>query len=120
MVCINTFVAHPLTKGLPGLAPYQTSKAGLRAFANSARADVGDFGVKVCTIFPEMVNTALGNATSPMDRDLGRGPSGSMTPSQMMTPDDVVLVLEWILKSASPTSCPSEIHLGQSVAYNPS
>ena len=60
-------------QALPGVAPYATSKAGLAAFARVAMADVRDFGVKVSTIFPGLVNTQMGTRDGPVSKAMAKG-----------------------------------------------
>jgi short-subunit dehydrogenase len=47
---------------------YVASKAGLLAFSSVVFADVRDFGVKVSTILPGIVNTELGRKPGPIER----------------------------------------------------
>ncbi len=53
---------------LPGMSAYCASKAGVEAFANSLRAEVGFQGVGVCTAHPSWIDTDMVRET---DADLG-------------------------------------------------
>eukprot|EP00047_Mylnosiga_fluctuans_P020007 m.88059 g.88059 ORF g.88059 m.88059 type:complete len:544 (+) comp8349_c1_seq1:125-1756(+) len=68
VIFVNTTLAPDNAQAIPGVAPYVTSKAGLAGFARVAHADVRDFGVKVSTIFPGLVNTVMGVRQGPVEK----------------------------------------------------
>lgn len=57
---MNTLFAQPRFVDQPGVAPYETAKAGLAAFARVFCSEVRNLGVRVGSIFPGLVATGLG------------------------------------------------------------
>ncbi len=56
---ILTLVSMGGIIAMPGSASYAASKAGLRAFQTSMRAELGPYGVRVMGIFPSGVDTPM-------------------------------------------------------------
>jgi len=60
----------------PGLSAYSASKAGLIAYGDALRAEVGPLGIRVSTICPAFVDTAMASAVHGfVDRDRLIAPS---------------------------------------------
>jgi len=56
IVALSSVAAY---RGLPGLAAYAASKAGLAVYMEAARAELRRFGVQVTTLFPGYIDTPL-------------------------------------------------------------
>jgi len=84
--------------GKAGEAVYAAAKFGVRGFSQSLFAEVREHGIKVCTICPGYVDTAL----IPPNRRVER--------SKMLSPEDVAEAVYGVVLS-SPRSCPLEIVL---------
>lgn len=84
--------------GKAGEAAYAAAKFGVRGFAQSLFEEVREYGVKVSTICPGYVDTAL----IPPNRHLDR--------SKMLSPEDVAEAVYNVIVSPART-CPSEIIL---------
>lgn len=72
--------AHPLVGG------YAATKAGLRAYADSLRAEVNPVGIRVVSIFP-------GRTDTPMQRSIHDAEGRSYDPSRLLAADDVARAL---------------------------
>lgn len=84
--------------GKPGEAAYAAAKFGVRGFSQSLFEEVREYGIKVSTICPGYVDTAL----IPPNRRVDR--------SKMLSPEDVAhAVYEVVISSAR--CCPLEITL---------
>ncbi|MBI3798267.1 MAG: SDR family oxidoreductase [Deltaproteobacteria bacterium] len=84
--------------GKPGEAAYTAAKFGVRGFSQSLFEEVREYGIKVSTIYPGYVDTAL----IPPNRRVDR--------SKMLSPEDVAqTVYEVVVSSAR--CCPLEIIL---------
>jgi 3-oxoacyl-[acyl-carrier protein] reductase len=84
--------------GRAGEAAYAAAKFGVRGFSQSLFEEVREYGIKVSTICPGYVDTAL----IPPNRRVDR--------SKMISPDDVAQAVYDIVTSSS-RSCPLEIVL---------
>jgi NAD(P)-dependent dehydrogenase (short-subunit alcohol dehydrogenase family) len=84
--------------GKPGEAAYAAAKFGVRGFSQSLFEEVREYGIKVSTIYPGYVDTAL----IPPNRRVDRG--------KMLSPEDVAQAVYEVAIS-SPRSCPLEIVL---------
>ncbi|HEV8713428.1 MAG TPA: SDR family oxidoreductase [Candidatus Binatia bacterium] len=84
--------------GKPGEAAYAAAKFGVRGFSQSLFEEVREYGIKVSTIYPGYVDTAL----IPPNRRVDR--------SKMLSPEDVAHAVYEVAIS-SPRSCPLEITL---------
>lgn len=84
--------------GKAGEAAYAAAKFGVRGFTQSLFEEVRGYGVKVSTICPGYVDTAL----IPPNRRVDRG--------KMMSPEDIAEVV-YDVATSSPRTCPIEIVL---------
>jgi len=84
--------------GRAGEAAYAAAKFGVRGFSQSVFAEVQEYGIKVSTICPGYVDTAL----IPPNRRVDRG--------KMLSPADVAEAVYMVAVSPA-RSCPSEIIL---------
>lgn len=84
--------------GKAGEAAYAAAKFGVRGFSQSLFEEVREYGIKVSTICPGYVDTAL----IPPNRRVDR--------SKMLSPEDVAETVYEVVVS-SPRSCPVEIVL---------
>jgi short-subunit dehydrogenase len=84
--------------GKAGEAAYTAAKFGVRGFSQSLFEEVREYGIKVSTICPGYVDTAL----IPPNRRVNR--------SKMLSPEDVAEAVYGVAVS-SPRSCPFEIIL---------
>jgi len=84
--------------GKPGEAAYAAAKFGVRGFSQSLFEEVREYGIKVSTIYPGYVDTAL----IPPNRRVDR--------SKMLSPEDVAQAVYEVAISP-PRSCPLEIIL---------
>jgi NAD(P)-dependent dehydrogenase (short-subunit alcohol dehydrogenase family) len=84
--------------GKAGEAAYAAAKFGLRGFSQSLFEEVREYGIKVSTICPGYVDTALVPPNKRVDR------------SKMLSPDDVAEAVYDIVLS-SPRCCPLELVL---------
>jgi len=84
--------------GKAGEAAYAAAKFGVRGFSQSLFAEVREYGIKLCTIYPGYVDTAL----IPPNRRVDR--------SKMLSPEDVAEAVYGVVLSSS-RSCPLEIVL---------
>jgi NAD(P)-dependent dehydrogenase (short-subunit alcohol dehydrogenase family) len=84
--------------GKPGEAAYAAGKFGLRGFSQSLFEEVREYGIKVSTIYPGYVDTAL----IPPNRRVDR--------SKMLSPEDVAQAVYEITVSSA-RCCPLEIVL---------
>ena len=84
--------------GKPGEAAYAAAKFGVRGFSQSLFEEVREYGIKVSTIYPGYVDTAL----IPPNRRVDRG--------KMLSPEDVAQAVYEVAISP-PRSCPLEIIL---------
>jgi len=79
VVLVNSsIVKHPRA----GAAAYAASKAGLRAFANCLRHEVGRDGIRVLSIF-------AGRTATPMQRERYRLEGLEYHPERLLQPEDV-------------------------------
>ena len=74
----------------PGWSQYASSKFGLRALADAYRAEVGDRGVRVTTIYP-------GRTATPMQAEVHRQEGRPYDPTAFATPEDVASSIEHVL-----------------------
>lgn len=96
-VIINIGSLAGLT-GRAGESAYAAAKFGVRGFSQALFEEVREFGIKVCTIYPGYVDTALIPPNRRVDRD------------KMISPQDVAeAVLSIVI--TSPRSCPTDIVL---------
>ena len=58
LIFTSTFVGH--TVGLPGLAAYASSKAGLIGFTQALAAEFGSRGIRVNALLPGGTDTPMG------------------------------------------------------------
>ena len=56
IVALSSVAAY---RGMPGLAAYAASKAGLALYMEAARAELQHHGIKVTTLFPGYIDTPL-------------------------------------------------------------
>jgi NAD(P)-dependent dehydrogenase (short-subunit alcohol dehydrogenase family) len=84
--------------GKAGEAAYAAAKFGLRGFSQSLFEEVREYGIKVSTICPGYVDTALIPPNKRVDR------------SKMLRPDDVAEAVYGVVMSSS-HCCPLEIVL---------
>ena len=84
--------------GKAGEAAYAAAKFGVRGFTQALFEEVRGYGVKVSTIYPGYVDTAL----IPPNRRIDRG--------KMMSPEDIADVVYNVVTS-SPRICPLEVVL---------
>lgn len=84
--------------GKAGESAYAAAKFGVRGFSQALFEEVREFGIKVCTIHPGFVDTALIPPNRRVDRD------------KMISPQDVADAV-YAVAIASPRSCPTEIIL---------
>jgi NADP-dependent 3-hydroxy acid dehydrogenase YdfG len=84
--------------GKAGEAAYAAAKFGVRGFSQSLFEEVREYGIKVSTLCPGYVDTAL----IPPNRRVDR--------SKMLSPDDVAQAVYEVV-TASARSCPLEIVL---------
>ena len=84
--------------GKAGEAAYAAAKFGVRGFTQALFEEVREYGVKVSTICPGYVDTAL----IPPNRRIDRG--------KMLSPEDIAEVVHDVVTS-SPRTCPLEIVL---------
>jgi len=96
-VIINIGSLAGLT-GKAGESAYAAAKFGVRGFSQALFEEVREFGIKVCTIHPGYVETAL----IPPNRRINR--------EKMISPQDVADAVSSVVIS-SPRSCPTEIVL---------
>ena len=83
IVFVNSLVvANPRA----GVAVYAASKAGLRAFADSLRAEVNAAGVRVLSLFP-------GRTATPMQEELMRHEEREYRPEVLLQPEDVAAAM---------------------------
>ena len=94
---VNICSAAGLT-GKPGEAAYTAAKFGLRGFSQSLFEEVREYGIKVSTICPGYVDTAL----IPPNRRVDR--------SKMLSPEDVAQAVYEVTVSSA-RCCPLEIVL---------
>jgi NADP-dependent 3-hydroxy acid dehydrogenase YdfG len=85
-------------RGKAGEAAYAAAKFGVRGFSQSLFEEVRESGIKVCTICPGYVDTAMIPPNRRLDRD------------KMISPEDVAEAVYSVI-AASPRSCPTEIIL---------
>lgn len=71
---------------VPGFAAYSAAKAALLSLARSVNAEEGTNGVRACAICPAFVDTPL---TGPLH--------GTLSPAEMLSPDDVVSAVRFLL-----------------------
>ena len=90
--------------GKAGEAAYAAAKFGVRGFSQSLFEEVREYGIKVSTICPGYVDTAL----IPPNRRVDR--------SKMLSPEDVAEAVYEVVV-ASPRCCPAEMVL--SPQYDP-
>ncbi len=83
VVFVNSSAAH-LTK--PCTAAYAATKAGLKAFADSLRAEVDASGVRVISVYPARTAT-------PMQEAVHTWESREYRPERLLQPDDVALAV---------------------------
>jgi NADP-dependent 3-hydroxy acid dehydrogenase YdfG len=69
-----------------GVAQYAATKHGLRALANSLRAEVNRHGVRVLTVYP-------GRTATPMQERIFRMEGRDYDPSRLLQPEDVASVV---------------------------
>jgi NAD(P)-dependent dehydrogenase (short-subunit alcohol dehydrogenase family) len=69
-------------RAFPGGVAYSTTKYGLRGFSDGLRADLAPLGVRVTTIYPEQVDTAI-----------FKNVPGNWDRAKMNKPDDVAEVV---------------------------
>ena len=96
-VIVNICSQAGLT-GRAGEAAYAAAKFGVRGFSQALREEVGENGVKVSTIFPGYVDTAM----IPFNKRLDR--------SKMLRPDDVAEAVHTVVTSPA-SCCPVELVL---------
>lgn len=84
--------------GRAGEAAYAAAKFGVRGFSQALREEVRENGIKVATIFPGYVDTAM----IPSNKRLNR--------SKMLSPDDVAEAVHNVVMSP-PHCCPVELVL---------
>ena len=84
--------------GKAGEGAYAAAKFGVRGFSQSLFEEVREYGIKICTIYPGYVDTAL----IPPNRRIDR--------SKMLSPDDVAEAVHSVVASPSRV-CPTEIIL---------
>ena len=82
--------------GKAGESAYAAAKFGVRGFSQSVFEEVREYGIKICTIYPGYVDTAL----IPPNRRINR--------NKMLSPDDVAEAVYSVVVS-SPRACPTEI-----------
>jgi NADP-dependent 3-hydroxy acid dehydrogenase YdfG len=90
--------------GRAGEAAYAAAKFGVRGFSQALREEVREKGIKVSTIYPGFVDTAM----IPPNKRLNR--------SKMLRPQDVAEAVYNVVVS-SPHCCPAEVVLQPQ--YNP-
>lgn len=74
---------------------YNSSKAALKSYSGCLYEDVRESGIKVVTIYPGLVNTAMNNGNRYDD-------------SKMIQPEDIASAVNWSLKLPA-SACPTEI-----------
>lgn len=74
---------------------YNSSKAALKSYAGCLYEDVRELGIKVVTIYPGLVNTAMNSGDKFDD-------------NKMIQPDDIASAVNWSLKLPD-SACPTEI-----------
>ncbi|MBL7497827.1 SDR family NAD(P)-dependent oxidoreductase [Frankia sp. CNm7] len=77
------------TQGLSasgGVGQYAATKHALRAAADSLRAELGDTGMRVCTIFP-------GRTATPMQEKVFEGEGRPWDPASLIHPEDIAEVM---------------------------
>lgn len=108
LIFMNSTSGNSKQTPTAGIAPYFTSKMGLHAFADVVFEEVRNYGVRVSTIAPGLVNTELGRRTirvgSAEKRARARGPV--MPEETMIDCEDLADAVEYVLAS-SPTACPT-------------
>jgi 3-oxoacyl-[acyl-carrier protein] reductase len=75
-------------QGYANMAAYSASKFGLMGFAQALAAEVGDDGIKVCTITPGSILTEFG------------GSSGPRPGAKYLQPDDVADAVVYLLEQS--------------------
>jgi NAD(P)-dependent dehydrogenase (short-subunit alcohol dehydrogenase family) len=89
VVLVNTSVVnHPRAD----VAAYAASKAGLRTFADCLRAEVGNDGIRVLSVYP-------GRTATPMQRDRYEREGLEYHPERLMQPEDVAEAVLGALRS---------------------
>ena len=94
MITVGSYASED---GRAGFAAYSASKAGLMAMADSLRREAGRFGIKIATIAPEEVATAMHGADNP-------------EAEAMIRPEDVAQTVSYLLR-LSPTASVTEVML---------
>jgi NAD(P)-dependent dehydrogenase (short-subunit alcohol dehydrogenase family) len=72
------------------LSAYSASKAGLKALADSLRAEVNDSGVRVCSIF-------LGRAATRMQARASAAAGAPYSPERLLQPQDIAASIAHVL-----------------------
>lgn len=103
LVYVGSNYAREITIGATGQAPYIASKMGLLGLANSVFHDVRDFGVRVVSLLPALVATALGERPPPE--------SLNMVVGELISEKDVTDALQYCLIDSPPTCCPTHLYL---------
>lgn len=101
MMRLNEEGAIISISSIAGLIPskggeiYNSSKAALKSYSGCLYEDVREFGIKVVTIYPGLVNTAMNSGDKYDD-------------AKMIQPEDIASAVNWSLKLSN-NACPAEI-----------
>lgn len=111
LIYVNTNYARSKQMVLPGIAPYVSSKTGQAGFARTVFEDVRNFGVKVSTIYPALVNTSLGMKPGPVEqlgKGVGKGGGNLLLPEDAIQPSDLGYACVYIAQQPS-HCCPVSV-----------
>jgi NADP-dependent 3-hydroxy acid dehydrogenase YdfG len=95
---VITIASIASNRTYPGGTMYAASKHGVRGFSNALFDDVREAGIKVCSIMPGYVNTAMHEGDTRLD------------PEKMLQPADVAKAVSFVVNFPE-NGCPTEITL---------
>jgi NADP-dependent 3-hydroxy acid dehydrogenase YdfG len=64
---VNSWAAFGLLNGQPGLHGYYASKSGIQGAAKTFWNDVREFGIKMTSIYPGLIDNELGRVRGPFE-----------------------------------------------------
>ncbi|MET1071464.1 MAG: SDR family oxidoreductase [Umezawaea sp.] len=94
------------TSGLPGLGAYSAAKAGIRSFARTLAAELGDRGIRVNAISPGYIRTSPGDADVEAFQEAG---AAGIPRRRVGEPDEVAAATLFLASSGSSYITGSEL-----------
>ncbi|AKF05024.1 SDR family oxidoreductase [Sandaracinus amylolyticus] len=98
LIFTSTFVGH--TVGMPGMAAYAASKAGLIGLVQTLAVELGAQGVRVNALLPGGTDTPAYRAMNASE-DAHRFVSGLHALGRVATPDEIARAALWLASDAS-------------------